>query len=67
MLSQVNQDFVFVLQGEKVSRRPVRKGVVRDTVVEILQGLNPGEKVVTAGQATLKDGAQVRLTLEPKK
>jgi multidrug efflux pump subunit AcrA (membrane-fusion protein) len=40
---------------------------VRDTVVEILQGLNPGEKVVTAGQATLKDGAQVRLTLEPKK
>jgi hypothetical protein len=35
--------------------------------VEILQGVNPGEKIVTAGHATLKDGAQVRLSLEPKK
>jgi membrane fusion protein (multidrug efflux system) len=67
ILSQVNQDFVFVLQGEKVTRRPVRKGVVRDTVVEILQGVNPGETVVTAGHTLLKDGAQVRLSLQPKK
>ena len=67
VVSEVNQDFVFVLQGEKVARRPVRKGVVRDTVVEILQGLNPGETVVTAGQAMLKDGVQVRLSLQPKK
>ena len=67
VVSQVNQDFVFVLQGEKVSLRPVRRGAVQDTVVEILQGVNPGEKVVTAGHATLKDGDQVRLSLVPKK
>lgn len=67
IVSQVNQDFVFVLQGEKVVRRPVRKGVVKDTVVEILQGLNPGERVVTAGHALLKDGSQIRLSLQPKK
>jgi membrane fusion protein (multidrug efflux system) len=67
VVSEVNQDFVFVVQGEKVARRPVRKGVVRNTVVEILQGLNPGETVVTAGQAMLKDGVQVRLSLQPKK
>jgi len=67
VFSQVNQDFVFVLQGDKVSLRPVRKGAARDTVVEILQGVNPGETVVTAGHATLKDGIQVRLSLQPKK
>ena len=61
VVSQGNQDFVFVLEGEKVGRRPVRKGVVRDTVVEILQGVKPGEKVVTAGQTMLKDDVQVRL------
>ena len=48
----------------KAIRRPVRKGVVRDDVVEILQGLSPGEQVVTAGQSSLKDGAPVRLTLK---
>lgn len=64
VLTQVDKDFVFVLQENKAVRRPVRKGVVHDTVIEILQGLSPGEQVVTAGQATLKDGAQVRLSLQ---
>jgi HlyD family secretion protein len=67
IVSQLDQDFVFILQGEKVARRPVRKGVVKDTSVEILQGVNPGETVVTAGHAALKDGGQVRLSLQPKK
>lgn len=64
VLTEMNQDYVFVLQENKVSRRAVRKGVVRDTDVEILKGLSPGEQVVTAGQASLKDGAQVRLSLQ---
>ena len=61
------QGFRLRPEGEKASRRPVRKGVVRDTVVEILQGVSPGEQVVTAGQAFLKDGIPVRLSLQPKK
>ena len=61
---RVNKDYVFVLQENKVSRRPVHKGVVRDTDVEILQGLSPGEQVITAGQTSLKDGAQVRLCMQ---
>lgn len=64
VLTEVNQDFVYVLQESKVSRRNVRKGVVRDLDVEILEGLSPGERVITAGHATLKDGAQVRLSLQ---
>jgi membrane fusion protein, multidrug efflux system len=67
VLTEANQDYVYVLQGEKVSRRPVRKGVMRDVDVEILEGLSPGEKVITAGHATLKDGTQVRLSLQSTK
>ena len=67
LLSESGNDFVYVLRENQVSRRPVRKGAVRDTVVEILQGLTPGEQVVTAGHYALKDGIQVRLSLQTKK
>ncbi|MEW6664033.1 MAG: efflux RND transporter periplasmic adaptor subunit [Thermodesulfobacteriota bacterium] len=67
VLTEVDSDFVFVLKEDKAYRRPVRKGVTRDTVVEILQGLSPGEQVLTAGQTSLKDGARVRLSLQAPK
>ena len=51
LLSEMSKDFVFVLKEDKAFRREVRKGVVKDDVVEILQGLSPGEQVVTAGQS----------------
>ena len=67
VLTEVDKDFVFVLREDKAYRQPVRKGVTRDAVVEILQGLSPGEQVVTAGQTSLKDGARVRLSLQAPK
>jgi cobalt-zinc-cadmium efflux system membrane fusion protein len=67
LISEVDKDLVYVLKEDKVFRRLVRKGAVRDTVVEILQGLTPGEQVVTAGHYALKDGTQVRLSLQTRK
>jgi multidrug efflux pump subunit AcrA (membrane-fusion protein) len=67
VLTEIDKDFVFVLKEDKAFRRPVRKGVVRDTVVEIVQGLSPGEQVLTAGQVSLKDGSKVRLSLQSPK
>ena len=67
VLSEMGKDFVYVLQENRAIRREVRKGVVRDDVVEILQGISSGEQVVTAGQSALKDGAPVRLTLKTQK
>jgi len=62
--TQVDQDFVFVVKDDKAFRRPVRKGAVLDEFVEILQGLNPQEQVVVAGQDSLKDGSAVRLVVK---
>jgi HlyD family secretion protein len=67
LITESGNDFVYVLKEKQVSRRPVRKGAIRDTAVEILQGLTPGEQVVTAGHYALKDGIQVRLSLQTKK
>lgn len=62
--TQLDQDFVFVVKDDKAFRRPVRKGAVLDEFVEILQGLNPQERVVVTGQDSLKDGSAVRLVVK---
>ena len=56
-----DREFVYVLQEGKVHRRSIQKGISKDTVVEILRGVNPGEQVVTAGHEFLRDGIPVRL------
>jgi membrane fusion protein (multidrug efflux system) len=44
-----------------VERRFVETGERRDGVVLILKGLKPGERVVTAGQLKLDNGAHVAI------
>jgi RND family efflux transporter MFP subunit len=53
---------VFVLSGQKVNRREVGVGLGDDEVVEIRQGVEPGEKIVVRGLETLTDGTSVRPT-----
>jgi RND family efflux transporter MFP subunit len=53
---------VFVLEGQKVSRRDVALGLGDDDVVEIRQGLEPGERVVVRGIETLTDDQRVRVS-----
>jgi membrane fusion protein (multidrug efflux system) len=51
---------VFVLNGQKVSRREVGLGLGDDEIIEIRQGVEPGERVVIRGLETLTDGTSVR-------
>jgi RND family efflux transporter MFP subunit len=52
---------VFVLAGERVTRRPVRVGASRGDARQVLEGLNPGERVVLAPPAGMADGDEVRV------
>lgn len=58
-------DSVFVVRERDakliVERRQVRTGAVRDGRVEIVGGLEPGDRVVSAGQNKLRNGQQVRI------
>ena len=51
---------VFVLNGQKVSRREVGLGLGDDEIIEIRQGVEIGERVVIRGLETLTDGTSVR-------
>lgn len=53
---------VFVLDGQKVSRREVGVGLGDDEIVEIRQGLQPGERIVVRGLETLADNTSVRVS-----
>jgi membrane fusion protein (multidrug efflux system) len=53
--------FVFVIEEGKARRAEVTLGVRRGTRVEVLDGVVAGDRVVTAGQLKLRDGASVRL------
>lgn len=53
---------VFVLNGQKVSRREVGLGLGDDQVIEIREGVQPGEKIVVRGLETLSDGTSVRVS-----
>jgi len=53
---------VFVVKGQRVSRREVVTGLGDDEIVEIRQGLEPGERIVVRGLETLTDGTRVRVS-----
>ncbi|MFB3907970.1 MAG: efflux RND transporter periplasmic adaptor subunit [Candidatus Eisenbacteria bacterium] len=55
-----SQAFVFVIQADStVTRAPLQLGTRQADVVEVLQGLEPGARVVRAGHQKLYDGAKV--------
>lgn len=52
---------VFVVENDVAKRRKVTLGYADGGQVEIVDGLAEGEKVVTLGQAALRDGAKVQV------
>lgn len=57
-----NGDYVFVLQDDRtVQLRNVQRGQATADRVQIVQGLQAGERVVTEGADRLRDGSRVML------
>jgi multidrug efflux system membrane fusion protein len=56
-------DFVYVVEpGGTVHLQVVKLGVTQGGTVQILEGLKPGDTVVTDGLDRLRDGAKVSVT-----
>ena len=53
--------FLAVVKDERVERRRVTSGQTREGRIEIVQGLNEGETIITRDVATYKDGARVKV------
>jgi len=54
----------FIVEGGKAVRRNLRTGVEVDGRRHIVSGLDEGDRVIVAGQETLKEGAEVKVVEE---
>ena len=55
------ENIIFVLKDGKVRSRTVKTGIEQRHLIQILEGLKPGESVVVSGNEHLKNGTSVRL------
>jgi membrane fusion protein, multidrug efflux system len=49
-----------IIDGTTARSRPIQTGLVGDDLVEILSGIQPGDKVATVGKERVQDGETVR-------
>lgn len=57
---------IYVVNVDKAAERPVKIGIVLNGTVEVTEGLNPGDILITSGLNTLKDGKSVSIKGEGK-
>ena len=58
--TQNSASVIFVVQNDRVERRAVKLGVEDKGQIEVVSGINAGERVVVEGPPTLEDGARVK-------
>ena len=61
VITGAEEDFIFVAADGVAHKRVVKLGVDFDGTVEILEGLNQGDTLVTIGQNYLDDGKPVKV------
>jgi len=66
VIRELQDAYVFVAVGGVAKKRPVELGLEEGSRIEAVQGLEPGEQVIVAGQGGLKDGAAVKVIVAPQ-
>lgn len=61
VVERSGRDVVFMLDGQRVSKRTVHVGLADHERVEVLKGLRTGDTIVERGLMNLVDGARVRV------
>ncbi len=61
ILKSGTTNYVFVVNGGRVVRKDVKLGASQGDQVEVMEGLEEGETIVTVGQQMLKDGSEVKI------
>ena len=61
--SETGLAFVYVVDGDHLVRRSVELGVSNDAagLVDVIKGVEPGNRVIAANLGALKDGQRIRL------
>ena len=64
IITENDENYVFIAQSNFAIKRKVVLGREHDLNVEILQGLNPGDLLITKGQMLLEDKMKIRIVNE---
>ncbi len=62
LLSQEGKYYVFVVQEGVARRKEIETGMRADGKVEILKGIQRGDRIITVGHEQLSDGMKVKIT-----
>lgn len=57
---------VFVVEDGKAIARAVKTGIEADNRIQLVSGVQPGDKVIVAGNEKLKSGVEVSLAVDEK-
>lgn len=64
LVQEIGQNYVFIVQDHTAKKRKVILGIREAHSIEVLEGLEEGQKVIVFGQQGLKDGTSVELIEE---
>ena len=59
--------YVFIVNGTKAGRVHVKIGIEQGPLAEVIEGLKPGDILVTSGMNYLRDGYEVEVIKEESK
>ena len=59
LVHEDEQTFVFVVEGDRAKKQLIELGLSSADFVEVVAGLEPGAKIIVAGQTGLKDGGLI--------
>ena len=60
VINKDGSDFVFVVKGNKVEQRVIRRGDETGDSYYVLEGVSSGDRVVTEGADQLRDGSRIK-------
>ena len=61
IVSEMGHDKVFLYKGGKAESVIISKGIRNESLVQVVQGLEPGDTVITTGTMQLREGQAVVL------
>lgn len=61
VLEEEGKRFVFLVEGNQAIRKPVVTGIEQDRLIEIVEGVKDGDKIVVRGQESLRDRSTIRI------